>query len=94
MAETQGALTFMMISGGMQWVSSSYSRARTSNSLEEEQVVIENLKPHSLIISLKKQNVKPLRILLADDGVRRLPQVDLPVCLWDFLISGERIPED
>lgn len=34
----------------------------------------------------------PLRRLLADDGVGRLPQVHLPVRLGDFLVCSERIP--
>lgn len=34
----------------------------------------------------------PLRCLLADDGVGRLPQVHLPVRLRDLLVCSERVP--
>lgn len=34
----------------------------------------------------------PLRALLADDGISRFPEVDHPVCHWDFLVCRERVP--
>lgn len=88
----------MMTSGGMQCVSSSYRRALTSNNLGQESFNT----PSDLETGNKLQlqsglgpfarTLLPLRALLADDSISRFPEVDHPVCHWDFLVCREWVP--
>lgn len=88
----------MMTSGGMQCVSSSYRRARTSNSLRQTKlkhtITVYLMTTLQLLseMDLFAQSLLPLRALLAHDGVSRFPEVDHPVCHWDFLVCRERVP--
>lgn len=88
-----GSATFIMISGGMQWVSSSYNLARTSNNLEKGRTGIQLSTVWSCGRGLSSPSpLSPLRALLAHDGIGCFPEVNLPVSHWHFLVCGEWIP--